>query len=181
MAESILSLVVLVVMYGLIVAMHEFGHYSVGRWLAGIPASDIQVVMFEFPQHVALRDGEEWIKPQEQPQYGKIYSRYDTERTQSQFIDLYTAGGLLGQTVGVGVIGGLLLAAGKPSWAELLLEISILLSASYFVFDIGSYLSSSRNRGYTGDFSALWEYSPTGTITVVLFFGVGHGILYFLL
>lgn len=180
MAESIPSLVALVFVYGLIVSIHEFGHYSVGRWLAGIPASDIKIVLLDFPQHVALRDGEDWVKPQEQPRYGEIYSKYDTERTRSQLVDLYTAGGLVGQTVGVVVIGGLFLAAGERSWAELFLELSILLSASYFVFDTGSYLSSSRKQGYTGDFSALWEHSPVGTIVVVLFFVIMHGSLYFL-
>lgn len=181
MAESIPSLFALVFVYGLIVYIHEFGHYSVGRWLAGIPASDIKIVMLDFPQHVALRDGEDWVKPQDQSRYGEIYYKYDTERTQSQLIDLYTAGGLVGQTVGVVVIGGLFLAIGERSWAELFIELSILLSGSYFVFDIGTYLISSRKRGYTGDFSALWNYSATGAIVVIFFIVIMHGGLYFLL
>ncbi|WP_121820527.1 hypothetical protein [Halostella salina] len=181
MAESIPSLVAFVCVYGLIVFIHEFGHYSVGRLLVGIPRSDIRIVLLDFPQHVALRDGDDWVKPHEQPRYGEAYSEYNAERAQFQHIDLYIAGGLIGQTVGVAVIGGLCLVVGERLWAELFVELSILLSGSYFLFDIGSYLSSSRKRGYTGDFSALWMYSPAGIIMVISFFVLVHGSLYFLL
>jgi hypothetical protein len=181
MTESIPSLIAFVCVYGLIVFFHEFGHYSVGRWLARIPASKIKVVLLDFPQHVALRDENGWVKPQEQPRYGEIYSEYNTERTQFQHLDLYTAGGLIGQTVGVVVIGGLLLVAGERLWVERFVELSMLLSGSYFVFDIGSYLSSSRKDRYTGDFSALWIYSPAGTLMVISFVLLMHGSLYFLL
>jgi hypothetical protein len=181
MSISVPNLAAFVFVYGVIVSVHELGHYSVGRWLAGIPADDIQIVLLDFPQHVALRDEGDWVSPLEQPRYSQIYSRYDTESTQWQYIDLYTAGGLIAQALGVIVIGGLLLAAAERSWAELFLELSLLLSVSYLILDIGSSRNSSRRQGYTGDFSALWRYSPTGAIATVLFFLLMHGILYIFL
>jgi hypothetical protein len=45
--------------FGLI-AVHETGHYLAGIW-AGIPAREMRLVLFTFPQHVAIRDGEQWL------------------------------------------------------------------------------------------------------------------------
>ena len=61
MAPLILFLFILVLVFVLIV-VHEIGHYLAG-WLAGIPAGDMRLVLFSFPQHVALRDGGEWVCP----------------------------------------------------------------------------------------------------------------------
>ncbi|WP_434521623.1 hypothetical protein [Halorubrum sp. AS12] len=181
MTESVLNVAASVFVYGLVVAFHEFGHYGVGRWVAGIPASKIKVVLLDFPQHVALRDEEDWIRPREQPRYGEIYAGYDAEAARTKHVDLYTAGGLVGQAVGVAAAVGILLAVGGRAWAELFVDLSVLLTASYFLFNLGASFRSARNRRYTGDFSALWTYSPPGTIAVVLFFVVVHGGLYLLL
>jgi hypothetical protein len=174
MTESVLGLVPFALVYGLVVAFHEFGHYGAGRWIAGIPAPNIRVVLLAFPQHVALRDGEDWVRPWEQPRYGEIYTRYDVESARTRYVDLYTAGGLIGQAVGVAAAVGLLFAVGERGWAELFVELSVVLTASYFLLDLGASLRSGRNGRYAGDFSALWTHSPPGTVAVVLFFVVVH-------
>ena len=45
-----------------LIAVHESGHYLAG-WMEGIPASDMKLVLLAFPQHVAVRDGDEWVSP----------------------------------------------------------------------------------------------------------------------
>ena len=43
-----------------LIAVHEFGHYLAG-WAAGIPARDMRVRLFVFPQRVELRADNRWI------------------------------------------------------------------------------------------------------------------------
>src|SRR5262245_54635278 len=43
-----------------LIAVHETGHYLAGL-MGGIPARDLKVVLFAFPQHVAVRDGSAWV------------------------------------------------------------------------------------------------------------------------
>ena len=45
-----------------LIAVHETGHYLAGL-MGGIPARDLKVVLFAFPQHVAVRDGSAWVSP----------------------------------------------------------------------------------------------------------------------
>src|SRR5947207_2910887 len=40
-----------------LIAVHEAGHFLAG-WVGGIPVGEMRLLTF--PQHVALRDGEEW-------------------------------------------------------------------------------------------------------------------------
>jgi hypothetical protein len=61
MGFLLVFLLILVLVFVLI-AVHEAGHYLAGL-MGGIPARDMRLVLFAFPQHVALRDGQEWVSP----------------------------------------------------------------------------------------------------------------------
>lgn len=45
-----------------LITIHETGHYLAGL-MGGIPARDMKLVLFAFPQHVAVRDGADWVSP----------------------------------------------------------------------------------------------------------------------
>src|SRR4051812_41295860 len=45
-----------------LIVVHECGHYVAGA-VSGIPARDMRVVLLAFPQHVAVRDGDDWVSP----------------------------------------------------------------------------------------------------------------------
>jgi hypothetical protein len=163
--------------YGIVVYVHEWGHYAVGRWWLDIPASEIRIVMTDFPQHVSLRDGEEWLSP-EDPRYDEVYQQYDPghDRAQVWLFNVYTAGGVVLQAVAVVAIAGGLLVAGEAAIAELFLEISALMIAGYVALDFGS--SVLGDGQFTGDFTGHWNHSPVGTVLVVLFFAATHVPLY---
>ena len=80
--------------YFLLVSVHEVGHYLAG-WAAGIPAAEMRIRLFTFPQHVALRDGERWVLPFDLESYFAVMRRHllTTPR-----LYLYTAGGMLLET-----------------------------------------------------------------------------------
>lgn len=45
-----------------LIAVHEAGHFLAGL-AGGIPVSQMRIRLLTFPQHVALRDGDEWVSP----------------------------------------------------------------------------------------------------------------------
>lgn len=59
--------------------IHELGHYVAGRWMVGIPPADIKLVMTEVPQHVALRDDDKWVGPNEFKRYVELYGKHDPD------------------------------------------------------------------------------------------------------
>ena len=81
--------------YFLLVSVHEVGHYLAG-WAAGIPAAEMRIRLFTFPQYVALRDGERWVLPFDLESYLAVMRRHllTTPR-----LYLYTAGGMLLETM----------------------------------------------------------------------------------
>lgn len=157
--------------YVAVVYVHELGHYVTGRWLVGIPASELRIVMTAFPQHVALRDEAEWVRPRD-TRYDELYRQYDPEFDR---VSAYVGAGTIGQTVGAVGIAALLIAGGMPDLAEDVVAVSILLTAFYLVYEGGNALAGDLTRG---DFSALWGRSPVATVAVLVAFAVPHGILY---
>jgi len=167
--STILGLVVIVLG---IIFVHELGHYVTGRWVVGIPAADLKLVMTEFPQHVALRDDGEWVGPDEFDRYSTVYERYDADY---EHLEVYIGAGELGQTLGVVTIAVVLVSSGLHRVAGSIVLVSLLMTGFYGGFDI---LSSTRHGHPTGDFSALWLASPFATGIVLVGFFVPHVLLY---
>jgi hypothetical protein len=58
-----------------LIAVHETGHFLAG-WAGGIPFGEMRIRLLTFPQHVALRDGEEWVTPFDLERYVAIMRRH---------------------------------------------------------------------------------------------------------
>jgi hypothetical protein len=43
-----------------LIVVHETDHFLAG-WVGGIPVCEMRIRLLTFPQHVALRDGKEWV------------------------------------------------------------------------------------------------------------------------
>lgn len=164
--------------YGVVVVTHEYGHYAVGRWRCRIPAREITVVLLAFPHYVALRDGDEWVPPTDRRRYQRLFERHGTE-SEVVGVDLYTAGGLLGQTVGVVTLAGGLAVVGRPSLAAFLLSFSAVHVGWYLLLDAWS--SFRRDGQTTGDFSGLWQQSRPGAVAVVCVVAASHAVPHTLL
>lgn len=152
--------------------IHESGHYMAGRWIVGIPAADLKLVMTESPRHVALRDGDEWVGPDEFKRYSELYERHDANY---EYLELYVGAGEFVQMLGVVAIAVGLVSIGHHNAAASIVLISVLMTVFYIAFD----MVFSTVRGHpTGDFSGLWLASPVATVTVLIGFFVPHVLLY---
>jgi len=155
-----------------VMSIHKLGHYLVGRWVVGVPAAEIRLVLTNVPQYVALRDGEQWTTPIAFADYLGTYARYDPE---SRHLVAFLAAGELTQTAGVvgivvvGVLADLTIVAQSAILA------SLLLTGYHLFSDLGLMLHLGQP---SGDFSGLWTHSPRSALTVLLLFAVPHGLLY---
>ena len=166
----VLGVVYLITFLG-IVYVHELGHYLTGRYVVGIPRSDITIVMLALPQHVALRGETDWVGPSEE-RYVELYEQYDPG---DEHVLEYIASGEIIQTIAV--IGSAVVFAlsGLESYGRFLVLFSLLLTVSYLVYD-GLFTYST---GYpAGDFSALWRISPVVAVGTLLFVIIPHAVVY---
>lgn len=158
-----------------VIFLHKLGHYFVGRWLVGIPSSDIRIVVLSVPQYVAIRTGEGWASPVEFVDYLEAYAEYDPEL---RHVVAFLAAGELTQTLGVVTIAALALATGTEIIAQSVVLASIMLVGYHLISDLGLFFHMGHP---TGDFSALWTYSPFAIVSVLLLVIVPHGLVYSLI
>lgn len=157
----------------LIIAIHEAGHYMAGRWVVGIPFSEIAIVMTEVPQHVALRGKDEWVSPQDFERYGDLYQRYDPEL---EHLTVYVGAGLVLQTLGVALGAVALASAGQAGIGRWIVRLSLIMTLFYLLYDL---VFTWKRGAPAGDVSAIGAVSPwSAVVTLVLFF-VPHGALLF--
>lgn len=154
-----------------IVYVHELGHYLTGRFVVGIPRSEITIVMRSFPQHVALRGDIDWVGPSGE-QYIELYEQYDPG---DEHATTYIAAGGIIQTIAVVVAAVVFALSGLESYGRFLILFSLLLTLSYLVYD-GIFTYST---GYpAGDFSALWRISPVVAVGTLFFVVILHAVVY---
>jgi len=165
------GLVVFFAVSAVVIAAHKLGHYLAGRWLVGIPASDIKLVV-SLPQYVALRNGDRWASPTTFDSYLSAYAEYDPELSH---IVAFLAAGELTQTASVVGFAGLGVITGLPIVAQSAILGSLLLTGYHLFSDFGLNFHMGHP---TGDFSGLWTYSPVAAVSVGLLFVVPHGVLY---
>lgn len=155
-----------------VLVAHKLGHYAVGRWVVGIPASDIRLVVGSLPQYVGLRDGDRWVSPAAFETYLTAYHDHDPDLDR---LPAYLAAGELAQTLAVVVIAGLGVASGVVIVAQSAILFSAMLVGYHLFADLGSNLHLGHP---TGDFSGLWYYSPIVAVLAFLLVVVPHAILY---
>ncbi len=149
------------VAYFAIVAVHEVGHYLAGLAI-GVPWRRMRIRLFTFPQHVALKDGDEWISPVQTDRYLKLAEPL-MPTTASALI--FVAGGFLLETASL-----LLWAVLRLPFYNATSRLALGMTLLYLVFDAAIFL---RTRKAGMDFSALCSISPLfGSLIVAAIVGL---------
>jgi hypothetical protein len=146
-----------------LIAVHETGHFLAG-WAGGIPVGEMRIRLLTFPQHVALRDGEEWVSPvRDLERYVAIMQRHLGSGAR---LFLYTAGGMLLGMVFAVAASVLAKEAGFSGMAIMIAAQSLGMGLIYiFVMD----LPMALRRGYPwGDVSGMWFIAKTPTVVFVV-------------
>lgn len=134
--------------YFAIVAVHEAGHY-LGGLLVGVPPGNMRIRLLLFPQHVALRDGQEWVSPIEIERYVRLAEVYMPTTTRAL---IFVAGGFVVETFGL-----LLWVTMKLPYHQLAISLALMLTLFYFAADVAIFI---KTRKASMDFSALYSISP---------------------
>jgi len=144
-----------------LIAVHETGHFLAGL-AGGIPFGEMRIRLLTFPQHVALRDGEEWVTPFALERYVAIMQRHLGSGAR---LFLYTAGGMLLGTVFTVAASVLAKEAGFSGIAIMIAAQSLGMGLIYiFVMD----LPMALRRGYPwGDVSGMWFIAKIPTVVFV--------------
>ena len=163
--EFLLFFLLIWVLVFVLIAVHEAGHYLAG-WMGGIPARNMRVVLFAFPQHVALRDGEEWVSPiQDIQRYITITQRYFGSYWTAF---AWVAGGMVVELVFVTCVWSAALYMGYRAvgfWTA-------CVSLSMYAINIGlmDLPWALRYRCAVGDTSGLWQIArlPAVIFSIVM-------------
>lgn len=158
MGPLLLFFLILLLVFVLIV-VHESGHYLAGL-LSGIPAGDMRLVLFRFPQHVAVRDGDDWVSPvKEIHRYIEVTSRHFRSRGAAF---CWVAGGMtleLAFTLAIWAAAWSAGYAGFAFWAA-------FVSLGMYIINVGfmDLPWAIRYRCAAGDTSGLWQIAPAPAV-----------------
>lgn len=158
MGELLLFVLILSLVFVLIV-VHEAGHYFAGL-MSGLPAGDMKLVLLAFPQHVALRDGGEWVSPvRDIDRYVAVSTRHLRSRAAAFW---WVAGGLVFELIFAAVACGVALALGYRTVAFWVACISLgMYAINVGLMDLPWAL---RYRHAAGDTSGLWQIAPVPAV-----------------
>jgi hypothetical protein len=154
----------ILVLVFLLIVVHETGHFLAGL-MGGIPARDMKLVLLAFPQHVALRDGDEWVSPvRDITRYVEITRRYFATRGTAF---RWVAGGMVLELAFVTLVWALCLMTGYPALAFWAACISLgMYLINVCLMDLPWAL---RYRCAAGDTSGLWQIAPVPALLFSLF------------
>ena len=145
-----------------LIAVHETGHFLAG-WAGGIPLGAMRIRLLTFPQHVVLRDGEEWVAPFDLERYLAVMQRHLGSGAR---LFLYTAGGLLLETFFTVVASALTKEVG---WSGVALMIAAQSLGMYLIAVLLWDLPMALRRGYPwGDVSGLWFIAKGPTVVLAV-------------
>lgn len=158
-------LLMMIVLVFVLIGVHEAGHYLAGL-TAGIPASEMRMRLFAFPQHVALRDEGAWISPITNiERYVDVSRRYLTTRSAAF---RYVAGGMVVETVFTAFV---CLTALQLDWRFLAFWIAAISLGMYLINVLLMDVPWALIRGHAiGDTSGLWTIAkvPTALLTLLM-------------
>jgi hypothetical protein len=163
MGPLFLFLLILALVFVLI-TVHETGHFVAG-WMGGIPARDMKLVLWTFPQHVAVRDGEEWVSPvRDIRHYIEITRRHLSSRGAAF---RWVAGGMALELAFTASLWSAAMGTGYRAvafWAA-------CVSLGMYAINVGlmDLPWALRYRCAAGDTSGLWQIAP---VPAVLFTAV---------
>lgn len=163
-----LLLLIWVITYYAIVIIHELGHYLAGL-LVGIPRRQMKVVLRKFPQHVALRDGDQWISPLETARYVQLAEQYMPTAPKAL---TFVAGGFVSETLAL-----LLWVTLKLPGYHVVISLALAMTLLYLIADVIMYL---KTRQASMDFSGLYSISPLGGGLLVALIIVSQVLIFML-
>jgi hypothetical protein len=168
------SLICLLAVF-LVIIVHEIGHYLAGAAF-GIPIRQMRIVLWTFPQHVAIKKGDAWISPLDY----KNYVSRSREFLQSKFSAfMYVAGGFIAQTA---VFLILFLYIGNSGFSNHLIKpITIAIVIQLFLYWSMDLSKTARTKSPSGDLTGLWKISKLATISLIGLIGLIHLIILFLI
>lgn len=149
-----------VVLLFTLISVHECGHWFFGR-LAGIPAGQMRIRLFTFPQQVQLRDAAGWVSVSTFDRYFERLRDHVPSRM-GQFA--YVVGGFIFETVFLTCITLILGFQGYWLYAMIAPGVSLTMYLIYvFAMDIPQ---SKKLRKPWGDSTILYSLAPNWAIGV---------------
>jgi hypothetical protein len=138
-----------------LIVVHESGHYLAGL-VGGIPARDMRLALWVFPQHVAVRDGHDWVSPvRDIRRYIEVTRRHLHSRGAAF---RWVAGGMALELAFTVALWGAALGAGYHVAALWVAGVSLAMYAiNVGLMDLPWAL---RYRCAVGDTSGLWQIAP---------------------
>jgi hypothetical protein len=124
--------------------------------MGGIPASDMRLVLLVFPQHVAVRDGQEWVSPvRDIRRYIEVTQRHLHSRGAAF---RWVAGGIALELAFTGLLLGAAMATSHRQVAFWAASISLAM----YAINVGlmDLPWAFRYRCAAGDTSGLWQIAP---------------------
>jgi hypothetical protein len=134
--------------YFAVVTIHEIGHFLAGL-LIGIPLRDIRVRLLCFPQHVALRDGQDWVSPLESERFVKLAEAFMPTPARAM---IFVASGFVLESIGLFAWVMLRLPFHREA-----ISLALMMTLLYLAADGSAFL---KTRRASLDFSAMFLISP---------------------
>ncbi|WP_350343161.1 hypothetical protein PRVXT_002442 [Proteinivorax tanatarense] len=167
----------ILILYFLLIASHELGHFLTG-WYLGIPPNRMSVQLFKYPPQVLLKDNSGGkVSVDNFEKYFKIMEKYISTEKAFWF---YIIGGNIFEFMTVLVLS--IFALSIEAFPLFPVRISIFLmfltSLAYLAIDVVFTLYVKRPYG---DFSGAWMIKPFLTsVFYVVYFG-SYILIYLLL
>ena len=146
----------------LIIIIHESGHFFAGI-IFGIPLKQIKICLLTFPQCVALKDGENWLKPKDRERFVSKSREFIKTKLGSVF---FVAGGFILQTIifSLVFIGLILFDIGQA----ILEPITVAIVSQLFLYLLIDLRKYSSSKTYWGDFTGLLTFSRLAAYMIII-------------
>jgi len=155
MGDAFLFFLLVIVAAFVLIAVHECGHYLAGL-AGGIPAKSMRIVLFAFPQHVAVRDEDGWVSPVKDIRRFVAAAARHLRSRPAAFA--WVAGGMTLELCFTAGLGFALAAAGWRSRAYFLACLSLgMFLGNVLLMDLPLAV---KHRTAAGDTSGLWQIAP---------------------
>lgn len=158
--ELLVTVAAFAACFFVLIAVHEFGHFLAGC-VGGIPAREMRIRLFVFPQRVDLRFEDRWIWANEwEPFLATVWGHLKT----TPRVYLYVCGGLVMETLFSVSATLTFMAFGFRNVAFLIAFSTVLHYVTYLMWDV----PTTWRRGHAcGDFSGLWALAKFPTAMLI--------------
>ena len=153
------------------IIIHEIGHYLAGAFF-GIPIKQMKIVLWTFPQYVAIKRDNIWISPMDY----KNYVSRTREFLQSKISAFaYVAGGFVSQTSVFLIVFLFIRFTGYSNHLiRPITQAIVIMLVLYWLMDLSK---TARTKSPSGDLTGLWKISKPATILLIGLIGLIHVII----